>query len=145
MVDVVSSVPSRFLRRPRADQLTDGMLSVTPTYLRTDLVVITLCGEIDLCTELALRRTLTVHQHVPRVVLDLTQVEFCGVAGARSLHTAAAAARAVGHCLVIVESHAVRRVLDVTGLAESVPRCACLSDALCTLLPAGAPLVAEGE
>ncbi|MGH3622260.1 MAG: STAS domain-containing protein [Sciscionella sp.] len=106
---------------------------------RSDLDVCLPVGEIDLCTAPLLRRALrdTAQRRVPRVIVDLSQVEFLGLEGIRVLVTAAEHARATHrHLGLVVATHSIWRALELTGMAGGLATYGCLSDALCEL-PAG--------
>lgn len=109
-------------------------LTVRRTEYRPGLVVLTFAGEID-------ARTLPVLEHelaaAPpgTTVVDLTQVAFLGLAGARVLAAAAErAGTAGGRFGVVATSRTLARLFRITGLAGVVPMFASLSDALRELL-----------
>jgi anti-sigma B factor antagonist len=79
-------------------------------------------GELDLSTAPALAARLDAarrHGAVPRVVVDLTDLEFCDSTGLRALLGAATEVRAAGGRLVVIPGGgAVLRLLSITGAAE---------------------------
>lgn len=84
--------------------------------------VCTVTGDIDMATEALLQRALTEFEQgaTPRVLLDLTEVAFLSVRGARLLHYAVKRAHAQTRRLTIVVSHPVARALAVTGYGGSM-------------------------
>lgn len=110
-------------------------LTARRTEYRPGLLVLTFAGEIDVLTLPILERELRTAPPGTTVV-DLTQVAFVGLAGARAL--AAAAERAGGGRFgVVANSRTLARLFRITGLAAVVPMFASLSDALRELLAAG--------
>lgn len=99
----------------------DHLLRLTARHLRDDLVVLTARGEIDLSNTWRLADELAHYEHVPHLVVDLSGVGFCGVSGARLLHTAFTRSLITGQRLEVVHSTAVSRVLDATGLGTHLP------------------------
>lgn len=111
-------------------------LTARRTEYRPGLVVLTFAGEIDALTLPVLERELA-DAPPGTTVVDLTQVAFVGLAGARAL--AAAAERAAstrGGFGVVANSRTLARLFRITGLAAVVPMFASLSDALRELLAA---------
>lgn len=101
--------------------------SVAAVYVATrrypdDLVVVTVDGEIDLSNISRFEKKLVGHEKEPWLVLDMSGVRFCGVVGARLLHTMAVRSSIVGRRFEIVDSRAIARVLEATGLAEGITR-----------------------
>ncbi|WP_216205441.1 STAS domain-containing protein [Amycolatopsis aidingensis] len=80
------------------------------------VVVCTVIGEVDLATAPLLDKALAVAPPglMPRIV-DLSCVEFLGLAGARVLLTGSERAR--GRLSLVAANRPVLRVLDLTGLA----------------------------
>lgn len=99
-----------------------GLLRVTAREHGDDLVVLTAYGEIDLSNTWVLDSELARHEHVPRLVIDMSHVDFCAISGARLLQTAVTRSVVTGQRVEIVHSKAVARVLDATGLAAGIPR-----------------------
>ncbi|HWM01883.1 MAG TPA: STAS domain-containing protein [Actinophytocola sp.] len=86
-----------------------------------DLVVVVATGEIDLVTAPLLSRELAAASS-PVVVLDLAEVTFLAAAGLTVLLSAKQRASAAGSRFGLVgATPAVRRVLEVTGIAELMP------------------------
>lgn len=85
-------------------------------------VVVTVHGEIDLSNVLLLEQELAVHEPQPWLVVDMSQVRFCGVVGARLLHAMAIRSSAGGRRFEVVASQTLARVLDATGLAGDITR-----------------------
>ncbi|MEV6627763.1 anti-sigma factor antagonist [Amycolatopsis sp. NPDC051106] len=112
-------------------------LTARRTQYRPGLLVLTFAGEIDTLTLPILRRELTASPPGTTIV-DLSQVAFLGLAGARALAAAAELAGEEGGRLVVVaNSRTLARLFRITGLAAVVPMFASLSDALRELLSAG--------
>lgn len=82
-------------------------------------VTVIISGELDICTEPTLQRTLTevLGQRPERLVLDLAQVAFIDCASARLLATASRALPGARKAVIRRPSRAVRRVLDLTGMS----------------------------
>lgn len=97
-------------------------LHVTTRRYGPDLVVLSVYGEVDLSNAWLLEAELARHDDVPRLVVDMSNVQFCAVAGARLLHTAATSSIATGHQLEVIDNAAIARLLTVTGFAADVPR-----------------------
>jgi anti-anti-sigma factor len=97
------------------------LLRVTVRHQEDDLVVLTAHGEIDLSNTWMLDSELSRYEHVPRLVIDLSGLDFCGVSGARLLQTAVTRSVVTGQQVAIVHSAAVARVLDATGLSVGLP------------------------
>jgi anti-anti-sigma factor len=112
-------------------------LTARRTQYRPGLLVLTFAGEIDALTLPILRRELAASPPGTTVV-DLSQVAFLGLAGARALAAAAElAAQEGGRLVVVANSRTLARLFRITGLAAVVPMFASLSDALRELLSAG--------
>jgi anti-anti-sigma factor len=112
-------------------------LTARRTAYRPGLLVLTFTGEIDALTLPILDRELRTAPPGTTVV-DLTQVAFLGLAGARALAAAAERAGTEGRRFgVVANSRTLARLFRITGLAAVVPMFASLSDALRELLAAG--------
>ena len=98
---------------------TGAPLNVT-AQRRPDGVVISVRGEIDLSNVSSVESEIAVYAAEPRLVFDLSEVSFCGVAGAHLLHRTAVQAAATGRRFEVVVSHVVARVLATTGLAAGI-------------------------
>jgi anti-anti-sigma regulatory factor len=96
-------------------------------------------GEIDLTTEPELRAALTGwdRRATSRVVVDLSQVTFCGLEGARALHLCALRAHDAGRRPAMVLGNPVSLVLDTAGLGRHIVRYERLADALADTGPPG--------
>ncbi|MFD8393943.1 anti-sigma factor antagonist [Streptomyces sp. NPDC059680] len=95
--------------------LQDLMINVSPCGGR---VLVTLCGELDICTEGALRSALreAVGRGCQGVDLDLTGITFCDCSGLNVLLAARRAALRAGKTLTVrAASRQVRRLLNATG------------------------------
>jgi anti-anti-sigma factor len=111
-------------------------LTARRTEYRPGFLVLTLTGEIDALTLPILERELG-SAPPGTTVVDLTQVAFVGLAGARALAAAAERAGAAGRRFGVVASgRTLARLFRITGLAAVVPMFASLSDALRELLAA---------
>ena len=102
-------------------------VSLSPLHVQREMhgfaVVVRAAGEVDQYTVPALRTELDIALAVANppfpVVVDLTQVDFCGAAGLSELVTQTERTGAVGIPLRIVGSHqAIVRPIAVTGLDE---------------------------
>jgi anti-sigma B factor antagonist len=84
--------------------------------------VIAVTGELDIATapELCARLDATRSLRRPRMLVDLTEVDFCDSTGLRALLGAASEVRAHGGRFAIVcpPSGDVARLLDIVGAAE---------------------------
>ncbi|WP_240521720.1 STAS domain-containing protein [Amycolatopsis vastitatis] len=117
-------------------------LTARRTAYRPGLLVLTFAGEIDALTLPILERELGAAPPGTTIV-DLTQVAFVGLAGARALAAAAERAGSEGRRFgVVANSRTLARLFRITGLAAVVPMFASLSDALRELLSA---VVHDGE
>lgn len=111
-------------------------LTARRTEYRPGFLVLTLTGEIDALTLPILERELG-SAPPGTTVVDLTQVAFVGLAGARALAAAAERAGAEGRRFgVVATGRTLARLFRITGLAAAVPMFASLSDALRELLAA---------
>ncbi|MCR6483642.1 STAS domain-containing protein [Amycolatopsis sp. OK19-0408] len=111
-------------------------LAARRTEYRPGLVVLTFAGEIDALTLPILEAELAAAPPGTTVV-DLTQVAFVGLGGARALAAAAERAGSAGQRFgVVATSRTLARLFRITGLAAVVPMFASLSDALRELLAA---------
>lgn len=93
-------------------------LTVRRVQDRPDLVRILPIGEIDLVTAPTLHEALTAaeSQGVANVVVDLTEVRFLALIGARVLNKAAERSTDSGRRVALVAPNPmVKRVLDLTG------------------------------
>lgn len=127
----------RASRRRAGREATAEYLTVR-VYYGAGLEVCVLVGEVDLLTAPLLRRVLCDMEMrgVPKVVLDLSEVGFLSVAGARLLATAAERARAAHRRFgLVVATRPVRIVLGLTGLADGIACYACLPEAVRALSP----------
>lgn len=102
------------------------MQPAAPTYVRGALavVVLTVTGEIDLCTVARLRDHLDKQLAAGHrgVVLDLSGVSFFGACGLRLLNRTADRAWSAGVVMrLVTDSRQVLRVLDLTGCEGLVP------------------------
>jgi anti-anti-sigma factor len=87
-----------------------------------DLVVVTVDGEIDLSNISQFEKELADHRLEPWLVLDMSGVRFCGVVGARLLHTMANESSTAGRRFEVIDNPAIARVLVATGLADGITR-----------------------
>ncbi|WP_328456663.1 MULTISPECIES: STAS domain-containing protein [unclassified Amycolatopsis] len=112
-------------------------LAARRTEYRPGLSILTFAGEIDALTVPILEREL---RDTPpgTTLVDLSQIAFVGLAGARALAAAAEQAGAEGrHFGLVASGRTLARLFRITGLAAGVPMFASLSDALRELLAAG--------
>jgi anti-anti-sigma factor len=98
------------------------ILRITADLYGPDLVVLTAEGDIDLSNAWMFERELARHDATPRLVVDMSGVAFCGVAGARALKAAASRSSVIGQNMAIVDNPAVARLLDAAGLRADIER-----------------------
>ena len=101
--------------------------------------IATLEGELDIATVPALRERLlgVLRPGVRLVIIDLSGVSFCDVAGLAVLIGTQRRAAAYGIIVCLAApSHQVTKLLRITGLDRSFTICATLADALPTLAEA---------
>lgn len=79
-------------------------------------------GELDMCTAPALERGLDEYgtREGTGIVLELSQVEFCGVAGIAVVEEANRRARADRRWLAVVGSRAVRRIARLVDCDDTI-------------------------
>lgn len=97
------------------------------------VVVVQLCGEVDIATEGVMRQALTAAAgtaDLRLLVCDMTGVSFLSCVGLTVLLRTKAALKPRGVLLrVIARSSAVVMLFDATGLADTLGLCANLQDA----------------
>lgn len=97
---------------------------------RTDLLVITVTGDIDLASAPDLATALR-DETPPVLVVDLTKVTFLAAAGLRVLVEVATLAQEQDRCVgLVAEDSLAMRVLRTSGVAASIPTFVSLSDAV---------------
>jgi anti-sigma B factor antagonist len=92
------------------------------TELAIDNVTVLLAaGDLDIASAPSLCETLAARRG-QRIVLDLSSMEFCDLAGMRAIRDEARAGRAAGGLFAIVapEGSAARRLLEVAGMLGAV-------------------------
>ena len=89
---------------------------------RHDRVVVAVHGEIDMSNVSSFEAELAAHAAQPWLIVDLSGVLFCSVAGARLLQRKAVRATATGQRFEVVVNRALARLLDATGLADGITR-----------------------
>lgn len=96
-------------------------LTVRQIRERHDLERIHPIGEIDLYTAPLLRNALSNADNVPKVLVDLSQVEFLALVGVQVLQTASEKRTTDGGRLVVsAPTTAVQRVLSLTNAASGL-------------------------
>jgi len=86
-----------------------------------DEVCLHVAGELDVATAPQLQRTLRAAQEAtPRVVVDLRDVTFIGIAGMRTIAAAGDRARRAGNRLVVVTGARAASVFALTGSCDDV-------------------------
>lgn len=96
-------------------------LTVRQVRERQDLERIHPIGEIDLYTAPLLRNALADADDVPKVLVDLSQVEFLSLVGVQVLQLASEHRAAEGTRIVVsAPTPAVQRVLTLTNAAASL-------------------------
>ena len=92
------------------------------TEQRADMVVVSVAGELDIATAPTLCARLDARRvgRRPRLLVDLTAVDFCDSTGLRALLGAASEVRAHGGRFAIVcpPSGDVARLLEIVGAGE---------------------------
>jgi anti-anti-sigma regulatory factor len=96
------------------------VLRVTTSPLGDDLVVLSAGGRIDLSSMWLLGNELARQEHVPHLLIDLSEVDFCSVSGALLLRAALERSLVTGQLVEVTYSAAVTAVLDANGLATRV-------------------------
>jgi anti-sigma B factor antagonist len=89
-----------------------------------DGIIVTVWGEVDVCTEGLLQQALLriMREHGASLLLDVSGVSFMDCAGLRMLLTTRRRADLRGGCLrLIAVSRAVRRIIELTGAGEALP------------------------
>jgi len=97
-----------------------GVFSIS-TAVRDDVLVVTVSGEVDLSTAPELTRAIhLISAHTRRLVADLAGVTFLDSSGLNALVRGCHALeeRGVGFVLVAEPDGPVRRLLDLTQLAD---------------------------
>lgn len=97
-----------------------GVLRITSDLYGPDLVVLTAEGDIDLSNAWMFERELARHDDTPQLVVDMSGVAFCGVAGARALKAAASRSSVIGQHMAVVDNPAVARLLAAAGLRAEI-------------------------
>ena len=96
-------------------------LTVRRIRQRHDLERVHPVGEVDLCTAHALRDALADADHVPKVLVDLTQVDFLALIGVQVLRAAGERRAAANLRFVVVAPRpAIQRVLGLTDAATQL-------------------------
>ena len=103
------------------DTATGAHLHVT-AQRRHDCVVAVVHGEIDMSNVSSFEAELAAHASQPWLVVDMSDVQFCSIAGARLLQQTAVRATATGQRFEVVVNRALARLLDTTGLADGITR-----------------------
>lgn len=121
----------------RAHRVVDAkrpeLLTATAHPIPTGVIVITVCGEVDLSTAPRVQDVLLAHlRPAPAaLIVDLTDVGFFGAAGLTTLITAQQAATAAGVGFgVIADSRPVLLPVTLTGLGSTLNIHADLAQAL---------------
>lgn len=109
-------------------------LAVRRIRYRSDVLVVTVAGDLDLRTAPWLEQAL--RGDVPAVlVVDLSEVTFLGAAGLRVLTEAAGRAGAENFRLgLVAPDHLALLMLRTKGVAATIPTFATLSDAVLELV-----------
>ncbi|WP_232661886.1 anti-sigma factor antagonist [Pseudonocardia sp. TRM90224] len=117
------------------DDSTEDALSQRMMQLKCEqhgqAVVIAVSGEVDTLTSprlMALINDTATQQSEPRLVLDLTAVEFLGSAGIAAVTGAASVSN--GQLRVVIVSRTIARSLHITGIDNLVEIHDTLDDAL---------------
>jgi anti-sigma B factor antagonist len=96
-------------------------LTVRQTRERQDLERVSPVGEIDLYTAPLLRDALADADHVPKVLVDLSQVDFLALVGVQVLRAAGERRAAAGRRTVVAApTPGVQRVLSLTDVADEL-------------------------
>jgi anti-anti-sigma factor len=105
---------------PHVGDETVAQLYVTARRRRDQHVVVTVHGEVDLSNISLFRTKLTAYDDEPWLVVDMSGVRFCGVVGARWLHTMAVQSSPAGQRFEVVTNPMIARMLVMTGLADDI-------------------------
>lgn len=112
------------------------VLTVSTSVHGSDRAVVSLVGELDADTAVALQHQLAalVLQGRKYIVLDLAEVPFMDSSGLNSvLRARSETLRHDGSLLLAAPGPAVRRLLDLTGVSLTSPLYAATEDALAAL------------
>jgi anti-anti-sigma factor len=101
-------------------------LSVTEQRNPDHRVVVAVHGEVDLSNISLLRNNLAGYDQERWLVVDMSGVRFCGVVGARLLHTMAVESSVAGRRFDVVTNPVLARLLALTGLADDITQRASL-------------------
>lgn len=116
-----------------APSLTTVALTVAVSHPTVQVTVVAPAGELDLLTSPILDRCVQYELHDRRhtqLILDVSHLSFCGVAGLRSLLTARELANYHRTYLYLVSCPRVGRLLHLTGLHDQFVICSDVSVAL---------------
>ena len=101
-----------------------GIMGVTLSIRRGDgSTIVTISGEVDVCTEAALQQALLriIRERGARLMLELSGVSFMDCAGLRALlATRRRAELRGGFVHLIAASAAVCRIIELTGAQEAL-------------------------
>jgi anti-anti-sigma factor len=99
----------------------DELLRVSACRHGDACVVLSAYGELDLSNIWMIESELSRFEHVPRLIIDLSGLGFCGVSGARLLHSAVTRSVVTGQQVQVVQNAVVARLLEATGLSGEMP------------------------
>jgi anti-anti-sigma factor len=112
------------------------------SFLRDDVVVISVAGELDMATAPQLQTHITelLEQGHKRIVFDLADVSFCDSTGLSVFVRAANGCDETdGGVRLAAPQRGVLRILEVSGLVEVLPTYTTVDEAIAADAPAGAP------
>lgn len=120
--DDVIDLPGHRVPDDEPPSVLDVRIRFTPT-----LPIVRLCGELDISSVHLLADALTCIAtaacRAEVVVLDLSGVTFCDVAGLRAVETCGDTLQAAGKELVLYRPpHRVTKLISITGVAEGLCR-----------------------
>jgi anti-sigma B factor antagonist len=120
---------------PDTDEVTvHEYLTIRRIRQRHDLERVHPVGEVDLCTAQALSKALADADDVPKVLVDLSQVDFLALIGVQVLRAAGERRAAANQRFVVVAPRpAIQRVLGLTDVAAQLEIYASGSSALSAL------------
>ena len=113
-------------RERSAESRTDGTVPGPRSAPPSGRIVVSLCDGLDLAAAPALRKRLTdvLHRGTDLLILDLSHVQSCDVAGLAVLIGTQRRARQLGITVrLVAPSLPVRKVLSSTGLDRSFTIC----------------------
>ena len=113
--------------------MSDPRFRVSLSHPAEDVVLVTVVGEVDVCSSTSLREQLqrVLHDETRSLIVDLAGVPFMDSSGLGCLMGAAKRAIAAGsRLLVVAPRRHVRHVFGVMGIDGVIPVCSSLDEAM---------------